>query len=644
VSEHRGKRHSSAYLRRTVALAAALAPLLCATLSYAREVTVPMRLDLAFVRQALVQQIYTEPGEKAALWDDGTGCGWLDLYEPKVNVVDGRMRIVSRGDARIGTPLAGECLVALDWKGFVEVFESPQLDTTGRLLTFKVVDSNIYDERHEKRFTTGKLWDLVKKYVQPRLEAWRIDLTQPFDELRAWLPLLLPGSQERIDHLVASLQVRDPHLAEGGIAVTLAFDVEPRTPTASPTPEPTLSPAELAAWQTRWQQWDAFLTFVVKRFAQDSSGQLRRAVLDVLLDARYELLDALAPPYPGAPDPVPGFFLHTWTRLAPILRKEAQDLPASTALEYTSFITAGDALAALNQLGPELGVEVSADGLRRLARMVAPASIEDPLAYSTDVDPELRTLLGLGSPLPPPSLSPDVELDLSARSRLLRPISALASGGSKVLAGSMSWFERNAFAAIAPDTIAKLNRWAPTRNDIDTYLPLVRDLLRQVADQTLATAGLETRFRSVYRHIVLAAAWQESCWRQYVRAGGKLVPLKSAVGSVGMMQVNVHVWRGVYDLKGLLADIVYNGRAGSEILMHYLSDYAIAKGEQSYPGGIDNLARATYAVYNGGPAQLSRYRAKHERKSLKKIDDLFWQKYQAVRNGNEMEVATCYTD
>ena len=108
------------------------------------------------------------------------------------------------------------------------------------------------------------------------------------------------------------------------------------------------------------------------------------------------------------------------------------------------------------------------------------------------------------------------------------------------------------------------------------------------------------------------------------------------------MQINQQVWRGIYDQKGLLGDIAYNGRAGCEILLHYLKDFAIGKGEHLKPGGDDNLARATYAVYNGGPAHLRRYRSPETKPSLKKIDELWWQKYQAVREGREMDVVTCY--
>ena len=37
--------------------------------------------------------------------------------------------------------------------------------------------------------------------------------------------------------------------------------------------------------------------------------------MDVLLDGRYDVLEALSEPTPGAPDPVPALFLRTWDRL-----------------------------------------------------------------------------------------------------------------------------------------------------------------------------------------------------------------------------------------------------------------------------------------------------------------------------------------
>ena len=144
----------------------------------------------------------------------------------------------------------------------------------------------------------------------------------------------------------------------------------------------------------------------------------------------------------------------------------------------------------------------------------------------------------------------------------------------------------------------------------------------------------------MYRQIVLAAAWQESCWRQFVKRGNNFTPLASATGDLGLMQVNRNTWRGVYDLTGLSGDIAYNGNSGSEILLYYLARHAIRKGEDKHEGG--NLARGTYSAYNGGPGQLGRYRAAKPNPTLRKVDDAFWEKFQTVSSGHEMEVQRCY--
>jgi soluble lytic murein transglycosylase-like protein len=624
----RGARSAGAARRRALrafALAYLVAP---AAAAQAHEIAVPVRLDLAFLREALVEQVYREPGEAVRAFDDGVGCSWLELREPRVGSAGGRLRIVSRADARLGTPFLGWCLIPLRWRGFVEVFEVPRLE--GESLVFEVVDSNLYDERFEKRGVRGRLWDLLKERVHPRLAAVRVDLAQPFDELRQWLPLVLPGSEARIARRVGSLRVRDPRVLPDAVGVTFAFEIEPRAAPA-PAPEPALTPAELGRWESAWQRWDAFLTFVVKRFATDArETALRRAVLAALLDGRHDLLEALAPSRPGAPDPVPELFVRTWERLAPVLRDEARGLPAETALRYTAFLAAGDALAALQALGPEAGLEISAEGLRRLARMVAPAAPEDPVEYRLDVDPELRTLLGFGPPLAAPGTASEGEAE---------PEPAPLSG---LLLRLLSSLVPAAHAALPPRDLARLNRWAPTLADRDAYLPLVRDLLRGLASEILAAGGLEARHHDLYGHLVLATAWQESCWRHFVREQGRLAPLRSSVGALGLMQVNPHVWRGAYDVGGLRDDIAYNGRAGSEILLHYLQDHALAKGEERHAGGADSLARASYAAYHGGPRHLTRYRTAATPRRLRRIDAAFWDKYQAVRAGRELEVARCF--
>lgn len=592
----------------------------------ARQVDVPLSFDHDFIRQALVAQVYTGSDGRAVLWDDGTGCGHLKLWDPVVDARDYRVRIVTQGEARAGTPVGGQCLAPLQWRGFLEVFEEPQISADQRTLHFRVVESNIYDSEWKKGFLTGKIWDLVKQYVQPSFEGVRIDLQPATQDLRDVLPLIVArGDAERIQQMVESLRITNAAVTDTGVKVTLAFAVSEMPPTTGPTPEPTLTSEELRRWEEALERWDGFLTFVIKQFGQDASAQdIRQAFGDVLIDSRYDLLEALAPSAPGAPDPTRALFLKAWERLAPVIKRSAATLPGTTALRYMSFIAAADALAALDEVGSEIGLDISADGLRRLARIIAPATAEDPVAYNTEVDPDLRQLLGFGPPLPPPDLSAEPTEDTNDQ------------------AWWRNWLaSRRAFAAAEQPSSKALEQWIPPDADaIDPYLQAVREVLSEATQKARGSTNLQTHHSELFQRLVLATAWQESCWRQFVRSGRKVTYVRSAIGSSGIMQVNERVWRGVYDLRGLRWDIRYNARAGSEILLRYLTSYAIPQ-ESRQTGVSDFLARATYAVYNGGPGHLLRVVKKGTRKSLQRIDELFLQKIKAVTANNLSDLAHC---
>ena len=402
--------------------------------------------------------------------------------------------------------------------------------------------------------------------------------------------------------------------------------------TTNPPSDVRLAAAFQLGGNVDWRQWDSFLTTITKRFGQDLGGDLRDNLVDIFLDARHDLLQALSPSQAGAPNLVPTLFLNTMSRFSPLLRQAVPDLPRATANNYSNFASAVDGLVALGQIGFQLGfTNLSPDALRGLARMVEPSAAVDPLAYTVDLDPALRTLLGFGAPLPSPKPNPAVE-----ESRVYPPWHPFGGSGS---IHSQSWFVRTASAA-GPDN-DDISQWTvPDSQKLQPYLVRIRDLLIELGDEVLAKSPLAEEYRPLYRNIVLTAAWQESCWRQFIKKGEKLAALSSVTGDLGLMQINRNVWRGVYDIKGLTGDIEYNGRAGGEILYHYLTRYAIRKGEDKKPEG--HLARATYAAYNGGPGALTRYRAAKRNPALKKVDDAFWEKFQAVDSGREMEVARCY--
>ncbi|HEY7318523.1 MAG TPA: transglycosylase SLT domain-containing protein [Candidatus Binatia bacterium] len=375
-----------------------------------------------------------------------------------------------------------------------------------------------------------------------------------------------------------------------------------------------------------WRQWDAFFTFVIKQFGQELSGDLKDSLGEVFLDSRYELTSAIASA--GGQNPVPELFLSGWKRLSPVLNKALPSLSQQTANRYANFIAVADKLAAIAPQASQLGLlQLTPDALRGMARLLEPSGATDPIAFSLDVDGALRNLLGFNIPLSTPNLAPGVRQ------------SRLPGSPPEMQRAFLNTPWLDVAMAAEPD-LKKLNGWVPDAKEVDVYLAEVRSLLSDLSDKVAAKSKLADEYKPLYRQIVYAAGWQESCWRQYVRKGKEVTPLASATGDVGLMQVNRNTWRGLYDVKGLGGDIEYNANAGGEILLYYLTRYAIRKGEDKQPGG--NLARATYSSYNGGPGHLTRYRAAKPNPALKKVDDAFWEKFQAVSSGREMDVLSCY--
>jgi hypothetical protein len=376
------------------------------------------------------------------------------------------------------------------------------------------------------------------------------------------------------------------------------------------------------------------------------------------MDAREELVAALEEPAQAGPDPVRPLFLASWQRLAGVLRELGPRLGDQDALRYLGFVAAADALATVDAVGPDLGFEFSSDGLRRLARVLAPEDPADPLDAPDTVDPELRRALDFGPPLaapelpldPEPAVEPAPPGEPPSQPQPESPPAPAPPTSSLdwLFAGLRALLAPTAFAATPPspaltlDELARLRGWVPKRSELNEYLPLMDRLLRSSAQAALQHEPPPLEIARVYNDLQLATAWQETCWRHYVRAKGAVTTIRSRAGAVGLMQVNSRVWRGFYDPHFLLGDVSYNSRAGSEILLRYFMDLAYAKGEHQREGGVENLVRASYGAYNGGPSQLTRYRSDKTGKSLRAIDAGFFKKYQAVRGGRVMEVRSCF--
>jgi len=626
---HRSERCPLPHTRPSKTLLAGLGSVICglmfASQAFAAVLEIPLELDYRIVEQALVEQMFSGPGHTAEVFADSTGCNRMVLSEPRATGADdGRLRLLTSFDAQTGTPLAGRCLLAKSWQGLIETLQTAGTDPQSSMVSFTIVESTILRAADQREVLPGFLKTWIQRYVHPRLGAVTVDLQPAVSGLREILESVIgDGRAEPHSGQAApfsTLQLTDVRPAAAGMIAVLALEVEDAAADWQPPVAPVWTEAELAQWDSAWQAWDGFATWLIKTLAVSAeSASLSQALAETLLEARYELRDALARDERDR-DPVRALFLHTWSRLAPLLHDVQLAVPGSRALPYATFISAGNALQTMDQLAPHLGLRLDSHSLRNLARVLVPAVSDYDLRYDTSVDPELRQLLGLDPELPAEAENTDDPLAF------------------------LSWFIATAQAAqIDPELLRRLDGWIPQRREVDDYLGRIEQLLAAIARAERDQGKVPAAYLDLYQALLRATAWQESCWRQYIERDGVVQAIRSSAGSVGLMQINVHVWRGVYDRDALNTRIGYNARAGNEILVHYLVDYAIRKKEYAATDEPDNLARATYAVYNGGPRHLSRYRDPDTSTTLKKIDEAFWQKFQTIRNEGPGAVKACLT-
>lgn len=635
-----------------------------AAAAQARQITVPLTIDYITLREGLKRQIYNGPSGRAILWKGDNSCQYLYAENPRFGRAGDAIKLETEGILGLGVPIGGRCVSPVAWHGIIEIDAQPYA-APNLAVMFRVTDINLYDEQHHKTLVVGRGFDLIKRYFIPRFETFRFDLRPAIDEFRSLaVEAAPPADSKRFAQALATIRNIPPVVAtDDGVRMNLAITV-PAMPVSRPAAVASgpLSKAELADWDQRLDQWDAFVVFAVKQLGSTiADKQVRRRLLTVLLEGRYRLVEAMnKPPAAGGPDPVRILFLDQWRQLRDIVRSAAHNGQLGDhALEFLSFITAGDALMALDEAAPALGMRISAADLRRLARIMAPRTTVDPLRFNYDTDPELQRIFGI---VPPPETpdsvgplkSPAGATDAPASSptvtpaalsepaprdgtssaarlikmalRLIGPAQALANADAPPLSGRLRQLGHKLRRAVVNERNA-----APYKRDLGELLDAAA--ASEIADEDPAPA-----LQPTYRLLVRATAWQESCWRQFVVSHGRVRFLQSRTDDIGLMQVNKHVWRGFYSIPHLEWDIAYNAGAGSQILARLMKRAAARPGHDAQGAAV---ARSTYAGYNGGPDDMDRWRRKNETAYRRKIDEAFWQKYRALREGQSIDILRC---
>jgi hypothetical protein len=597
------------------------------------EMIIPLTIPFEFMTMSMLKKHNNIPEDMTILRYQ-KGCNNFTLDHPQFGRQGNFVRFVSHGTGSAGVEVFSKCHTPVDWQGYIEFLATPSI-TPDWQLRLGLDHSNLYDEAWQKGLFMEPIWNAVQHFVLPSLTDFTINLTPPRDEALSLLKTFVSrNSIAQTEAIFRSAKAKAITVDDYGINVDLSLILPgnlQQQVLVRGTPVKPLSPEEITTIEHELEQWDAFLVFIIKNIGgKNIDPSIREQLFDLLLTSRYEVLPILAGENNEyTVDPVRALFIETWNRLQEIIHSaEEKGIKLNDSLSYTAFIRAGNMLLTFDRIATGIGMEISADGLRRLARILQPTLKADPLIYNQDPDPELRQLLGLPAELP--EEEPDKE-----------PLEEMPKNEEPP--HSLLGIIKNLYAAEQPESNElqllkqRFDRWVPKSSEFDEYKTLMNKLLFVATEQELTTS-IENQYKLVFRNLVLATALKESCWRQFVVKRDKITYLSSPSGSIGLMQINPYVWRGFYNLDRLKWNVHYNAVAGMEILSHYFLNYAIKADKTN---NLDNLARSTYSIYNAGPASAGRYLKQNSSSREKEVDNRFWEIYQGFKENNEVDLFHC---
>jgi hypothetical protein len=329
----------------------------------------PIQLDYGLIKKAVVSQLFTGQGGAAEVWNDKQKCSFLRLYNPRVSGENGQIKLLNDVQAQFGKSFGGQCIPFIAWDGALETLQQPTVSADQSVLSLPVTKANAFDKQG-RPLDIDKLQELIRKAAEPKLAQVKIDLNESRGDMERTLTGFLPKENAgEIKKILSTLKFSGAEANDAGVNIKLAFDAPLKKVT--PKPEAPFTEAEQKQWQANWQEWDGFLSKAINQAASETqSSELRDTLTEILLESRRAFQAGLKAQSPESGDPVRVFFTQTWQKLAPQLRTLAKQLPEVESLRYLTFIAATDVMYELENIGAPFGLEISSDGLRRLARMV----------------------------------------------------------------------------------------------------------------------------------------------------------------------------------------------------------------------------------------------------------------------------------
>ena len=599
-----------------------------------QAVRIPVTIDFDFIKQAFIGQVFNQPGERAVPVNTADGCTRMDLWDPQVQPGESALKLISNIKLQTGLPLGKTCLKLGEWQGKIDILQQIIADPKGMRLGMRPMGYNTYGPNNAQTSLDKVFTNLIQSYLTPYLGKVSLDFSGAVKGVQGFLPNFFePGSRSQVNSWLSTLRIDGIRTSPQGVILDMIMNVD-TVPVSGGVGAPQSKDA-IGQLVKSWEDWDSFFVYQIQALKGQAVPEAERSsILENLLDSRYDFIHALDEGTLSQ-DLIFRQFTGTWQDLGSIFKRQFTGKFLLSPTNYLAYIATSDALAALSAVGLSAKPDINGNALLQLARLMSPKGIEPDLKYTPAVNNDMRKFFGFTDTIDESGPAfPVMEID--------DPEAQDDQGFVEWLKSFTPFAARSACAAQTTTPSADALRiWIVSRSNIGPYLERVKKGLDQGASEIIMKKKLSERYHNLFRKMVYATAWQESCWRQFVSSRGKIRPLMSYnQSSVGLMQINERVWRGIYRVDSLRWNAAYNIRVGCEILDEYLRRYALRKPEAKTLDD-DTMARTLYAMYNGGPGQFKKFLTRKKTGKFYKVDTLFWQKYGMVKANELGKVSIC---
>lgn len=593
---------------------------------------IPVTIDYPLLRSLVIYSAFTGNNQTAQVLFLNNGCTSIVLSDPCYRAEQSHVRADFRVNVTCGDYSQTGCVDSVEWEGYLSALQTPVINRGDWVLSFKTVEYRLLDINHKPAAVPEAMRELIDVWVCDYINHITVKLLPPFEQFKAlFREVFHPELQSSAIKMIAGMTAEKPVCDNDALRIYLRFTTDEIIKKNKEFQKSHGLPPSQEKLKELWQTLDSFIVLLIHTLAPETlTEDERQVLLDTLLETRYSFTTAISQGTVTG-DFVREEFALAWQELGPVFRKHLCSRPSRDIMSYLAFFTVTDALAAFDNLIGDLGIEINENTLKLMASLLCKGK-ETPLEYQSTVDETLKSVLEIKQ-TPPCPLRPQNPSSFNMRRIIGTAVAALFP--------SSAWAAEN--EAIA--TAEYMEQWVYSRENIDPYLERVKELLEQVSEAIIEKGTIPGDYHDLYRLIVFSTTWQESCFRQFKMKQGDVTYLRSYNNtSVGIMQVNEIVWRGIYEPDKLRWDIQYNIKAGCQILELYLCRYALRRIEKlQLESKIDNdtMARTVYAMYNGGPRDFYKFLKRSRTAKYYQSDELFWDKYRWVKNGEWSNIRLC---